>query len=61
MAEIKVKTVRGYSLEEAQREWLTAQAMKASMQTGKRVSDSEMLRKIITDAMTAKPKTKQPQ
>lgn len=60
MAEIKVKTVRGYSLEVAQREWLAAQAIKASTPT-KRVSDSEVLRKIIAEAMAANPKTKQPQ
>ncbi len=46
-------TVRGYSLEAGQREWLTKQALKASTPS-KRVSDSEILRNIITEAMKAK-------
>ena len=46
------KTVRGYSLEAGQREWLTKQALKASTPS-KRVSDSEILRNIITEAMKA--------
>lgn len=45
------KTVRGYSLEEDQREWLTKKALTATAKRNERVSDSEILREIIRKAM----------
>lgn len=45
------KTVRGYALEPEQRNWLTKKALKATADQQVRVSDSKILRDLITEAM----------
>lgn len=48
------KVVRGYSIEPAQKQWLTEQARKLSLKRGEKVGDSEVLRIVLRAAMAQK-------